>query len=100
MARPGKTAIHHALLSSWRPWATIRPQLTSGGWMPIPRKLSDDSVSITKQKSRAATVSRVGRTVGATWRRMDAQLPVPKVRAASMNSRLRSSADSARAVRR
>ena len=42
MARPGKTAIHHELCNSCRPWATIRPQLTSGGWMPIPRKLSDE----------------------------------------------------------
>ncbi len=68
--------------------------------MPMPRKLSEDSASITKQKSSAATVSSVGSTPGATWRRMAAQLPVPNVRAASMNSRLRSSAASARAVRR
>ena len=47
MATPGKMDSHQAVCRYWRPWDTSRPQLTSGGWMPMPRKHSEDSASMT-----------------------------------------------------
>ena len=47
MATPGKMDSHQAVCRYCRPCDTIRPQLTSGGWIPMPRKLSEDSASMT-----------------------------------------------------
>ena len=48
----------------------------------MPRKESADSASITKAKSRVATVIRVGSTIGATWRSTIRSELAPMTRAA------------------
>ena len=47
IATPGKIESHHAVCRYCLPCETMRPQLTSGGWIPMPRKLRDDSASMT-----------------------------------------------------
>jgi len=82
-----------------RPWATISPQVTSGGWMPMPRNESADSASMTKAKSSVAMVMRVGTVTGAMCRPISRTGPAPSTLAACTNSRSRISSTSARMVR-
>ena len=100
MARPGQKASHQALARYCLPCATISPQVISGGWMPMPRKESALSASITKAKSRVAMVTSVGITIGRMWRKTMRKLEAPITCAACTNIRSRISSTSARVVRR
>ena len=73
--------------------------MTSGGWMPMPRKLRPDSASITIANSTVAMVRSVGSTIGSTCRSAMRSGEAPITRAALTNMRSRISSTSARVVR-
>ena len=73
---------------------------TPGAWMPMPRKDSELSASMTKAKSSVAMVTSVGSTTGRMWRNTIRRSDAPMTRAACTNMRSRISSTSARVVRR
>ena len=81
---PGRMGSHQATLSSSRPSAMSRPQVTSGGCTPTPRKLSPASASITWPISTTNSTRMRGTTLGSTWVNSTAGTVQPVATAASM----------------
>src|SRR5512137_883812 len=86
MARPGKIAIHGAIVICDCAFLSILPQVGVGGWTPNPKKLSVDSVRIADPTRSVAETMMGLAAFGKMCRHMIRKLRVPLIRAASTNS--------------
>src|SRR6185437_4853103 len=81
MMRPGRVVSHQANPRKVRPSASIKPQDTSGGWMPTPRNDSEDSRMMARPTSRIARTTTELSAFGNTCRSMICNGSTPAMRA-------------------
>ena len=79
--------------SDTSPSRIIPPQVGSGSWTPMPRKLGVASAITMKPTPIEARTMRGGTTFGSTWRSRMVSGRVPLTTAASTNSSVLSPAD-------
>src|SRR5207247_9555627 len=84
IARPGNTASHGACSKNARPVVlSMRPHDGSGGWVPTPRNVAEDSMRIALPNQIDAMIRMGAVTLGRMWRTMIRRWRQPIARAAS-----------------
>src|SRR5438552_4998300 len=83
---PGASVTHGRVYTRSVPSWMIVPQLTFGGWTPMPRKDSADSVRIVVATISGSSTITVDTTLGRISEKISRRLPAPWATAASTNS--------------